>query len=56
MQEQTLRSVSPELHYDFGQVLTAIGALLHRAEANVAELPTASAMACGSSTALCSPH
>ena len=32
MQESTLRSISRELHDDFGQVLTAIGAMLQRAE------------------------
>lgn len=31
MQENTLRSVSRELHDDFGQVLTAIGVMLQRA-------------------------
>lgn len=35
MQESTLRSVSRELHDDFGQVLTAIGALLQRASRHV---------------------
>jgi signal transduction histidine kinase len=32
MQEETLRSVSRELHDEFGQVLTAVGAMLRRAE------------------------
>jgi len=32
MQENTLRYVSRELHDDFGQILTAIGAMLQRAE------------------------
>ncbi len=32
MQEKTLRYVSRELHDDFGQILTAIGVMLHRAE------------------------
>jgi signal transduction histidine kinase len=31
MQEETLRSVSRELHDEFGQVLTAVGAMLRRA-------------------------
>jgi signal transduction histidine kinase len=32
MQEETLRSLSRELHDEFGQVLTAVGAMLRRAE------------------------
>jgi signal transduction histidine kinase len=32
MQEETLRSLSRELHDEFGQILTAIGAMLRRAE------------------------
>lgn len=32
MQEKTLSYVSRELHDDFGQILTAIGVMLHRAE------------------------
>jgi signal transduction histidine kinase len=32
LQEETLHSLSRELHDDFGQVLTAIGAMLRRAE------------------------
>ena len=32
MQENTFRSISLELHDDFGQILTAIGAMLQRAE------------------------
>ena len=32
MQEETLHSLSRELHDEFGQVLTAIGAMLRRAE------------------------
>ena len=31
MQENTFRSISRELHDDFGQILTAIGAMLQRA-------------------------
>jgi signal transduction histidine kinase len=31
-QEETLRHVSRELHDEFGQILTALGAMLHRAE------------------------
>ena len=31
MQESTFASISRELHDDFGQILTAIGAMLHRA-------------------------
>ncbi|HVP00352.1 MAG TPA: sensor histidine kinase [Bryobacteraceae bacterium] len=31
MQESTFRSLSRELHDDFGQILTAIGAMMHRA-------------------------
>ena len=31
MQEEVLRSISPELHDEFGQILTAIGAMLARA-------------------------
>ena len=32
MQENTLRSISRELHDEFGQILTAVGAMLHRTE------------------------
>ena len=32
MQESTFRSISRELHDEFGQILTAIGTMLHRAE------------------------
>ncbi len=32
MQENTFRSISRELHDDFGQILTAVGAMLHRAD------------------------
>ena len=32
VQEEVLRSVSRELHDEFGQILTAIGAMLARAE------------------------
>ena len=32
MQESTFRSISRELHDDFGQILTAIGAMLQRAD------------------------
>ena len=35
MQEGTLRSISRELHDDFGQVLTAVGTLLQRSETNL---------------------
>jgi len=38
-QESTLRSISRELHDEFGQILTAIGSLLTRSERN---LPTGS--------------
>ncbi len=37
MQENTFRSISRELHDEFGQILTAIGALLHRAERQASE-------------------
>lgn len=36
-QESTLRHISRELHDEFGQVLTAIGSMLHRAENHVPE-------------------
>jgi signal transduction histidine kinase len=36
-QESTLRSISRELHDEFGQILTAIGSLLTRSERNLAE-------------------
>jgi signal transduction histidine kinase len=36
MQENTFRSISRELHDDFGQILTAIGAMLQRADRRVA--------------------
>jgi signal transduction histidine kinase len=32
MQENTFRSISRELHDEFGQILTAIGAMLHRVD------------------------
>ena len=32
MQENTFRSISRELHDEFGQILTAIGAMLQRAD------------------------
>jgi signal transduction histidine kinase len=35
IQENTLRSISRELHDDFGQILTAIGALLQRTDARL---------------------
>ncbi len=38
MQENTFRSISLELHDDFGQILTAIGAMLQRADRNPADL------------------
>ncbi|MES1257263.1 MAG: sensor histidine kinase, partial [Acidobacteriota bacterium] len=38
MQENTFRSISRELHDDFGQILTAIGALLQRADRKSGEL------------------
>lgn len=40
-QESTLRHISRELHDEFGQVLTAIGALLARAEARLKDDPAA---------------
>src|SRR3984957_7913821 len=36
-QESTLRSISRELHDEFGQILTAIGSLLTRSEKNLPE-------------------
>lgn len=38
MQENTFRSISLELHDDFGQILTAIGAMLQRADRNSGDL------------------
>jgi signal transduction histidine kinase len=38
MQESTFRSISLELHDDFGQILTAIGAMLQRADRNACDL------------------
>lgn len=35
-QESTFRSISRELHDEFGQILTAIGAILHRADRRAA--------------------
>jgi len=37
MQENTFRSISRELHDEFGQILTAIGAMLHRSEKQVSD-------------------
>lgn len=39
MQENTFRSISRELHDDFGQILTAVGAMLHRAQRLVQASP-----------------
>jgi signal transduction histidine kinase len=38
-QENTLRSISRELHDDFGQILTAIGGMLQRAGRRMAQKP-----------------
>ena len=38
MQENTFRSVSRELHDDFGQILTAIGAMMQRADRKAGDL------------------
>jgi signal transduction histidine kinase len=38
MQENTFRSISMELHDDFGQILTAIGAMLQRADRHTGDL------------------
>ncbi len=38
MQESTFRSISLELHDDFGQILTAIGAMLQRADRHTGDL------------------
>jgi signal transduction histidine kinase len=38
MQENTFRSISRELHDDFGQILTAIGAMLKRADRKTGDL------------------
>ena len=38
MQENTFRSISLELHDDFGQILTAIGAMLQRADRHTGDL------------------
>ncbi len=38
MQENTFRSISLELHDDFGQILTAIGAMLQRADRKAGDL------------------
>jgi signal transduction histidine kinase len=38
MQENTFRSISLELHDDFGQILTAIGAMLQRADRKSGDL------------------
>jgi len=39
MQENTFRSISRELHDDFGQILTALGVMLQRTERQAAALP-----------------
>ncbi len=41
MQESTFRSISRELHDDFGQILTAVGAMLQRAGRLAAAYPEA---------------
>jgi signal transduction histidine kinase len=38
MQESTFRSISLELHDDFGQILTAIGVMLQRADRHASDL------------------
>ena len=38
MQENTFRSISLELHDDFGQILTAIGAMLQRSDRHTGDL------------------
>jgi len=40
MQESTFRSISRELHDDFGQILTAVGVMLQRTERRAAAYPT----------------
>lgn len=39
MQESTFRSISRELHDDFGQILTAVGVMLQRTERRAAGIP-----------------
>jgi signal transduction histidine kinase len=41
MQESTFRSISRELHDDFGQILTAVGVMLQRTERRTAGIPDA---------------
>jgi len=41
MQESTFRSISRELHDDFGQILTAVGVMLQRTERRAAGIPDA---------------
>jgi signal transduction histidine kinase len=41
-QEETLRHISRELHDEFGQILTAIGAMLRRAEGRASPSPAVS--------------
>jgi len=39
VQESSFRSISRELHDDFGQILTAVGVMLQRAERHIAQRP-----------------
>jgi signal transduction histidine kinase len=41
MQESTFRSISRELHDDFGQILTAVGVMLQRTDRSAAGIPDA---------------
>ena len=55
MQENTFRSISRELHDDFGQILTAIGTMLQRTGRRSAD-PTRCAPICAKCRRSCSPR
>ena len=56
MQENTFRSISRELHDDFGQILTAIGAMLQRTGRRSRRIPTRCAPTCARSRRSCNPR
>ena len=56
MQENTFRSISRELHDDFGQILTAIGAMLQRTSRALARTPTRCGRICARCRRSCNPR
>ncbi len=56
MQENTFRSISRDLHDDFGQILTAVGTMLQRAGRRVRPCRFASCATCARCRRSCSPR